>query len=168
MWIDRLVSIGIVSIQIVKLNKRREFCEWVLLQFWRRHESVFSNPALFLEPQKLRPQKHFALFEQLNIFKEIVSLFLFLSNPINVAMFSFFKIIIVLPHSHFSCSPIILSEVNRMCEDGKLELNALRRGSCKSKIWVFICLETIFPSNGSLMSLTYIMSSFWLIFGFLK
>lgn len=66
----------------------------------------------------------------------------------------------------FSCSLIILFEVNRMCEDGRFELNVLFRRNCKSEIWVFICLETIFPSNDSLMRLTYIIYSFWLIFSF--
>ena len=42
----------------------------------------------------------------------------------------------------------------------------LFRECCKSEIWVFICLETIFPSNDSLMRLKYIIYSFWLIFSF--
>lgn len=53
-----------------------------------------------------------------------------------------------------------------MYEDGRFELNVLLRGICKSEIRVFICLETIFPSNDSLMRLTYITYSVWLIVNF--
>lgn len=53
-----------------------------------------------------------------------------------------------------------------MREDRRFELNVLFRGSCRSEIWVFICLGTICLSEDSLMSLTYIIYSFWLIFSF--
>lgn len=47
-------------------------------------------------------------------------------------------------------------------------MNVLFRGSCKSEISVFICLVNIFPTKDSLMRLTYIIYSFWLIFSQVK
>lgn len=128
------------------------------------YESIFSNSALFLKQQKFRTQNTLAFWVVKSIEGEWLFFFLWaIQSMLHVLLFQNYN---CPTWFSFSCSLIILFEVNRMCEDGRFELNVLFRSNCKSEIWVFICLETIFPSNDSLMRLTYIIYSFWLIFSF--
>lgn len=98
-------ELGIVGIQNAKLKKGSEFCGWGFPRFWKRRESLFSNSALFLKSQKSFDSQTLCPSWAIKYIQRDCHFISFLSKPINAAMFSSFRILIVLPHSHFPAHP---------------------------------------------------------------